>query len=67
MSFLLYKFKIERGSSMYNFGKKKNQKLMAAIVIIVVAAMLITTVLAAFMYNILKFRRAVNHIRGYAP
>ena len=49
MSFLLYKFKIERGSSMYNFGKKKNQKLMAAIVIIVVAAMLITTVLAAFM------------------
>ena len=43
------KGKIERGSSMYNFGKKKNQKLMAAIVIIVVAAMLITTVLAAFM------------------
>jgi hypothetical protein len=41
--------RIERGSSMYNFGKKKNQKLMAAIVIIVVAAMLITTVLAAFM------------------
>ena len=42
MSFLLYKFKIERGSSMYNFGKKKNQKLMAAIVIIVVAAMKIS-------------------------
>ena len=41
--------RIERGSSMYNFGKKKNQKLMAAIVIIVVATMLITTVLAAFM------------------